>query len=84
MSKGMHYQSLNSPVLQKMLAYLSDGRPKTSIQLIQSTLDCGFRSTISALRKHGYDIECKYKGTKRGRKIYEYRLINFVDNDPVK
>jgi hypothetical protein len=73
-SIGMHYQSLNSPIVQKMLAYLSDGKPHTSIQVIQNTMDCGFRATISTLRKHGFDIECTYKGTRKGRKIYEYQL----------
>lgn len=73
-SNGMHYASLDSPILQIMLTFLGRNGKVTSKEIMMGTCDCGWRATISALRKHGYVIACEFKGTFAGRKRYEYEL----------
>ena len=77
-STGMHYASLDSPVLQKMLSFLESHKKVTSLEIMAGTLDCGWRASISSLRKHGYVIGCEFIGTFGGRKRYEYELTGMA------
>jgi hypothetical protein len=71
-----HFASINSPKLQRMLEFLSDGKVHTQIEIITATMDTSFNQTIQALRHHGFDIPAKFrKVTDRGGKVFDYQLI---------
>jgi hypothetical protein len=69
----IHYAQLaNSSRLQKVLQYLSDGRPHTTLEIIQATGLCAINSIISELRMNGIRIKCNAVKGFKGR--YEYTL----------
>jgi hypothetical protein len=72
---GMHFCSMKSPRLIKMLDFLSDGEKHTSLEIDMAVHDCGRTTTIKELRLHGYIIESLFaRTTAEGRKIWTFQL----------
>lgn len=73
----MHFASLKtSPRLQRVYRVLSDGMPHTTLEIQSTAGVCAVGSTISELRRNGYEIECKCAGRKEdGAMVYRYRLL---------
>jgi hypothetical protein len=62
-----------------VLAQLGDG-PRTTMQLITASIyerGCGLtaHSRVADLRRDGHDIRCARIGSRDGRGVYEYTLI---------
>ena len=69
----MHNAQLKSSGrLQRVLAVLSCGEPKTTRQIIREAHVCAVNSIVSELRANGIDIECK--AVRKGR--FVYRVID--------
>ncbi len=67
----MHYARIeSSPRLQRVLALLSDGRPRTTREIVIEGNVCAVNSIIAELRANGFDIECRH--IKKG--LFEYEL----------
>jgi len=68
----MHYARLErSGRLQRVLALLSDGSPRTTREIVKGADVCAVNSIITELRANGYDIKCVCRGVG----VFEYRLI---------
>lgn len=74
-SKGMHYASLKSEGVQRVLKYLSDCQWHTSIEIIMATRLAGWHQNISSLRHHGFNIKKEFWKRIDGMQVYRYRLI---------
>ena len=73
MKSMIHYAQLaNSARLQKVLRYLCDGQPHTTLEIIQATGMCAINTIITELRMNGIRIKCNAVKGFRGR--YEYTL----------
>lgn len=57
--------------LQRVAAFLSDGREHTTREIVEGAQVCAVNSCIAELRENGYDIVC----TRRGRERFVYRLV---------
>lgn len=69
----IHYAQLDgSKRLQTVLKYLADGKPHTTLEIIQATGMCAINSIITELRMNGIRIKCNPVKGFRGR--YEYTL----------
>ena len=67
----MHNATLkNSKRLQRVLAVLQSGQPKTTRQIIREAHVCAVNSIVAELRANGIKIECRM--VKKGR--FEYQL----------
>lgn len=71
-SKGAHSARIGSSErLMKVFAYLSDGMPHTTRDILRACDVCAVNTIVSELRDNGYVIDCKpVKGKKS---VYEYR-----------
>ncbi len=70
----MHNAKLKtSGRLQRVLAVLADGQPKTTRQIIREGRCCAVNSIVSELRANGIKIECR--AIKKGR--FVYRLVGW-------
>lgn len=68
---GIHYAQLEtSPRLQRLLKFLSDGRARTTLEIIQQAQVCAVSTAIKELRMNGFEIECR--PVRRG--VYEYQM----------
>ena len=74
--KGMHFAKLDkSPRLLRILKFLSDCKPHTTMAIQNGCHTVSVATSISELRKNGYDILTTYKGTNvDGAKVFEYQL----------
>lgn len=75
-SKGIHYAKLyNSPRLQRLLKFLSDGKKHTTKEINRGADIQAVNTAVDELRENGFDIPCKLREIKEDRsKIYEYQL----------
>lgn len=72
---SFHYARLeNSRRLQVVLAYLADGQPHSTFEIIMATGQCAINSIISELRMNGCDITCTAVAGQRG--VYHYTLVS--------
>lgn len=73
----IHYAKLdNSPRLQALLAYLSDGKPHSVFSIQRETGSMCPHTDVDELRHNGLDIQQAYNGeTINGRKRSTYQLI---------
>ena len=73
----MHAGSLATSVhLQALHEYLSDGKLHTTQDILDNTPLAAVSPAISALRKNGCVIDCRYRETTpTGAKVYEYRML---------
>lgn len=72
----MHAGSLGTSVhLQRLHEYLSDGKLHTTQDILDNTPLTAVSPAISALRKNGCVIDCRYRETTPlGARIFEYRM----------
>lgn len=71
----MHNAKLeNSERLQRVLRFLSDGRPRSTREIIHGAGVCAVNSIISELRANGLEITCRCADGRQG--IYEYILVS--------
>ncbi len=69
----IHYARLSeSKRLQRVLKYLSDGKPHTTFEIIMGTGQCAINSIIAELRMNGMSISCRQVKGRRG--VYEYQM----------
>lgn len=75
-SRGMHFGKVkNSPPMRRVLALLKRKR-QTTLELQIKAVVCNPATWVSALRKNGFNIVCKYMGkTENGHRVYRYQLI---------
>lgn len=66
-----------SPRLQRVADLLADGRPYTTLDIVQSAGVCAVNSAIAELRWNGYSIECT-----RTADIWTYRLLSAPVHQP--
>ena len=56
----IHYAKLeNSGRLQRLLKFLSDGKEKTTREIIRGADICAVNSSIDELRENNFDIRCR-------------------------
>lgn len=68
----IHYARLeHSERLKRLFNLLSDGRARTTLEIIQQAQICAVSTAIAELRRNGFEIECE--PVRKG--IYQYRLI---------
>lgn len=51
-----------SPRLQRVLAYIQDGEPHSTLDIATNAYCCAVNSCVAELRSNGYDISCKRVG----------------------
>ena len=63
----------NSPRLQRVAKFLSDGKPRSTREIIIECDVCAVNAIVDELRdpKNGFDIECK----RVSRTVWEYKMI---------
>ena len=63
----------NSPRLQRVARFLSDGKPHSTREIIKECDVCAVNSIVDELRdpKNGFDIICK----QVGRECWKYRMV---------
>ena len=73
----IHYARLDhSPRLQRLLAYLQDHKPHSTMDIITGAGICAVNSAVSEIRRNGYNVECIGKGkNQNGSNVFEYRLL---------
>ena len=72
----MHAARLaRSPRLQAVLAALSDGAERSTLDLVHEAGVCAVNSCIAELRANGYAITCRVGKAPGGRRIWLYRLV---------
>ena len=54
----MNAAGLSSPRLRRVLAYLSDGRPHTTLEIVRKARVMAVSACVSELRQHGAEILC--------------------------
>ncbi len=76
-SRGMHFSKVEgSPPQQRILHLLKDGIAYTTREIQARARVCNPATWISALKKQGHNIVCKYKcRTGDGSNIYTYQLL---------
>lgn len=66
----MNHAKINkSPRLKRVLDYLSDGNPHSTLEIVVNANVCAVNSCISELRCNGYDIKCQREGD-----VWRYQL----------
>ncbi|MBK1690998.1 hypothetical protein CKO33_02280 [Ectothiorhodospira mobilis] len=59
----MRYARLeNSRRLQRVAALLRDGRPRTTLEIIQGARVCAVNSIAAELRANGLNVQCRRDG----------------------
>ncbi len=72
-----------SPRLQRAHALLSDGRERSTLEIITGAGVCAVNSVISELRANGYYIECRQvRNPATGQRLWLYRMPNPMRTDP--
>ncbi|MCK5605053.1 hypothetical protein KAR91_24400 [Candidatus Pacearchaeota archaeon] len=63
----------NSPRLQRVARFLSDGKPYSTREIIKECDVCAVNSIVDELRdpKNGFDIVCK----QVGKECWKYRML---------
>lgn len=64
----------HSPRLQRVLAVLSDGKPKTTRQIVRWARVMAVSACVAELRQQGAEIACWQEIDARGRRRWWYRL----------
>ena len=73
--RGIHFAQLkNSPRLQRFLKVLSDGRPHTTMEIIQRAEVCNPHTCKAELVAQGYPIRCRPAGKPFKKGVYLYQL----------
>ena len=70
----IHAAPLTSHRLQKVLRVLSDGRAKSTRDIVRKTQVLAVPACVAELRHHGATISCVRQSTPRGVRYY-YTLL---------
>lgn len=62
----IHAAPLTSPRLRRVLAVLSDGRPRTTRDIVRKANVVAVNAVIAELRQHGEEITCVRKAAPEG------------------
>lgn len=78
-SKGMKCAKIDkSPRLQRIVKFLSDNKPHTTMAIQIACRVVSVATCISELKKNGLNITTTYKNTNiDGAKVYDYQLLAF-------
>ena len=71
----MHSASLDrSPRLRRVLDYLSDGRDRSTREIMLGAEVCAVNSCVAELRDNGREIDCRVEVGADGGRVWLYRL----------
>ena len=62
----IHAAPLTSPRLQRVLAVLSDGKPRTTREIVRKARVMAVNACIAELRHHGAEITCERRAAPNG------------------
>lgn len=72
----MHAAKLSrSPRLRRVHELLRDGRERSTLEIIASARVCAVNAAIAELRANGAEIDCRQTSSKRGERIWLYRMV---------
>lgn len=72
----MNYARIEkSTRLQKLYAFLSDGRPHTTKEIGDATGIEAVGSAVGELRRNGFNIVCRQTRRKEDARVFEYQLM---------
>lgn len=66
----MHAAPLTSPRLQRVLALLADGRPRTTREIVRKARVMAVNACVSELRQHGAEIVCTVQVVNGQRRFF--------------
>lgn len=66
----IHAAPLTSPRLQRVLALLSDGKPRTTRDIVRKARVVAVNACVAELREHGAEISCVRQATPYGWRFY--------------
>lgn len=66
----IHAASLASPRLQRVLQLLSDGKPRTTRDIVRKARIMAVPAVVAELRHHGAEIICVRQQTPMGPRFY--------------
>ncbi|WP_149587676.1 hypothetical protein [Tabrizicola flagellatus] len=66
----IHAAGLDSPRLQRVLRLLSDGRPRTTRDIVRKARVMAVPAVVAELRHHGAEILCARVHTPMGPRFY--------------
>ncbi|WP_420585816.1 hypothetical protein [Ruegeria sp.] len=64
----------NSPRLQRLHAWLRDGREHSTLEIVTGAQVCAVNAAIAELRANGAEIHCRQTVSKRGERLWLYRM----------
>ena len=64
---SIHAAPLTSPRLQRLLALLSDGKPRTTRDIVRKARVMPVNTCVAELRSHGAEITCIRQATPNGK-----------------
>ena len=64
----------SSPRLQRVYALLSDGRERSTLEIVRAAEVCAVNSIVAELRENGCYIECRRAAGRDGAPIWLYRM----------
>ncbi len=71
----MHAARLDrSARLQRVHELLADGREYSTLDIVRFAEVCAVNSIVSELRHGGAAIECRQSVTRRGKRVWLYRM----------
>ena len=72
----MHAAKLSRSLrLQRVHGYLADGRERSTLDIVRGADVCAVNACIAELRANGAEIICRQSVSRRGERIWLYRLI---------
>ena len=69
----MNAAALSSPRLRRVLKLLSDGRPRTTLEIVRKARVMAVRACVSDLRQNGAEIACVQSFVNEQR-VWTYTL----------
>lgn len=75
----MNAAGLHSPRLRAALAVLRDGRPHSTMEIVQEAGVCAVNSVVAELRHHGAEIACQHRHVD-GRRTFYYTMTKGPKN----
>lgn len=69
----MKAAALTSPRLRRVLDLLSDGRPRTTLQIVRGARVMAVSACVSELRQHGAEIAC-VQGLTNEQRVWIYTM----------
>ena len=70
----MNHASMASPRLRRVQNLLSDGRERTTLEIIREAQVCAVNSVIAELRENGAVIAGRWETRESGGRVFLYRM----------